>query len=481
MRGFTGPSSTIVRMLPSRTGLLACLALAVATLLTFTTLTIQAAQAADPPSLTLAAPRGQADEQVPLAVTLLAADGSPVVGASVVVERRLDGAWTALATLVTDEAGTARASAPRAREASDNTFRASYAGDELHAPASVTATSALVRRNGVVRIEGPTSVVDERRVRLRVLSTTGEGAPVPGWVRVQRSSAGGPWQLDRTLRTDERGRASFAVRPRTDTRWRALTRAAAWVAGDTSPVHRLDNLPPGVPVALPAGAPAPRVSLPPQPRATSPGAHPVVSRIPDGVWDDMTGRSWHAGCPVGRQGLRLLRVNYWGYDGYRYRGEVVAATSAIDNMRRALTAMYDGGFPIRSMYRVDRFGWSSRVNGADDHRSMAAGNTSAFNCRWVVNRPGVTSPHSYGRALDVNTWENPYRSATGLVPNRWWQPRSHPLVAWRSRSHPVVRLFLRHGFRWTYGSGDSQHFDAVGASGRVVGPTAARCGGYSCH
>ena len=82
---------------------------------------------------------------------------------------------------------------------------------------------------------------------------------------------------------------------------------------------------PGEPVRLPPGAPRPRVSLPPQPRATGAGAHPVVRPIPDAAWRQMTGRSWHDGCPVGRSGLRLLRVNYWGYDGYRYRGEVVAA------------------------------------------------------------------------------------------------------------------------------------------------------------
>ena len=82
---------------------------------------------------------------------------------------------------------------------------------------------------------------------------------------------------------------------------------------------------------------------------------------------------------------------------------------------------------------------------------MAAGNTSAFNCRDVTGRPGVRSPHSYGRSLDLNTWENPYRSARGLVPNAWWQSRSHPRIAWRSRTHPVVRIMARHGLRWTYG------------------------------
>jgi hypothetical protein len=221
------------------------------------------------------------------------------------------------------------------------------------------------------------------------------------------------------------------------------------------------------------------VKLPHQARAQGDGANPSVTRIPDRIWQQMTGRSWHRGCPVGRSGLRLLRINYWGYDGYRYRGELVARADAVDNMRGALTAMYAQKLPIRSMYRVDRFGWSRRLQGADDYKSMAAGNTSAFNCRSVVGRPGVRSPHAYGRALDVNTWENPYRSSEGWVPNTWWPSRSHARVAWRSRDHAVVRIMLAHGFRWTYGAADSQHFDVPAPSGRVIVPRG--CAISVCH
>jgi len=178
------------------------------------------------------------------------------------------------------------------------------------------------------------------------------------------------------------------------------------------------------------------------------------------VKERMVGSSWHRGCPVGRAGLRQVRVNYWDYQGYRRRGELVAATGAAGAMGAALAEMYQRGLPIRAMYRVDRFGWSDRVHGGNDYGSMSAGNTSAFNCRDVVGKPGVRSPHSYGRSLDVNTWENPYRSKVGLLPNSWWMGHSNPRYAWRSSSHAVVRIMARHGFRWTYGLGDTQHFDA---------------------
>ena len=103
--------------------------------------------------------------------------------------------------------------------------------------------------------------------------------------------------------------------------------------------------------------------------------------------------------------------------------------------------MYNGRYPIRRMYRVDRFGWSKKLHGANDYASMRADNTSAFNCRSVVNKPSVLSPHARGRAVDINTWENPYRSATGLVPNTLVGLAQPPEYAWRSSSHPVVQIW----------------------------------------
>jgi len=173
----------------------------------------------------------------------------------------------------------------------------------------------------------------------------------------------------------------------------------------------------------------------------------------------MVGRSWHRGCPVGRSALRVVRVNYWGFDGFRHRGEIVVHHGVARRVAAAFASMYRGHFPIRAMYRVDRFGWSRRSHGANDFASMRHDNTSAFNCRWVTGNPGRMSPHSYGRAVDVNPFENPYWSRIGPLPNRWWTRHSHPRIAWRSRSHPVVRIWLRHGFRWTYGKVDSQHVD----------------------
>ncbi|QZY28398.1 M15 family metallopeptidase [Nocardioides coralli] len=442
------------------------------------------AGAADPvpTTLTLTGERSFADTATPLAVTLRTEDDSPVVAAQVLLERRVDGEWRSVETLVTDDEGRAETSRTLARDAADNSFRATYAGDATHAPAeSGRVEVPLRRRSSAVRVRAPKRVVDEQSVVVRVVWQAGNGQPVSGRVKLFRRNGGGPWRLYRRPTTGGQGQARISVRPRTDTRWKATAPRLDWVTGDRSSVHRIDNVPPGVPVRLPGNAPRPRVKLPDQARAVGDGANPVVTRIPDKVWNHMTGRSWHRGCPVGRPQLRLLRINYWAFDGYRHRGEVVAHADAIGNMRGALVAMYERRLPIRSMYRVDRFGYSRRLRGADDYRSMAADNTSAFNCRDVVGRPGVRSPHSYGRSLDVNPWENPYRASHGWTPNSWWVSRSHPRVAWRSRSHEVVRVMAAHGLRWTYGTTDAHHFDARAGHGRVIRARAPECATEVCH
>lgn len=362
--------------------------------------------------------------------------------------------WQDVKTLTLDSTGTATWTT-RADVSSSSRWRAAIdAGDTYQGAVSDTVSVAAYGPQQV-SLSGPRTIVDERTGTLKV-RVRPAGKPVK--VAVQQRQGG--WKTVGHVTTNRDGKALVKVSPRTASSYRVTvqssgkTLASRTVTVEVTPVI--------APVRLPAASPRPRISLPAQPRATTPGADPVITRIDDRTWASMVGRSWHAGCPVGRDGLRLLRVNYFGYDGYRHRGELVVATRAAQKMARGLSGLYRAQVPIRSMYRVDRFGWSERVNGADDYASMAAGNTSAFNCRDVVGRPGRTSPHALGRSLDINPWENPYRSkADGWVPNSAWAGRPDAgKYTWRSRTDLVVRTLAAAGLRWTYGTDDIHHFDA---------------------
>ncbi len=414
-----------------------------------------ASAAPAPTTLTLTAPAsGKAGVPAPFTATLTnQVDSTPIAGATVTLQRT--GGAPATGTTAGDGTVTFSASLP----AGTTTWQARYAGDATFAPATSETKSVVGRRYAsTVQLTGPRRLVDEHSATLSILWKAADGSPVSGLVTIQRRLGSGKWTVARKLRTSTAGRVSFVVAPRVDSQWRAVGAAGSWWLASASAILSLDNVPQISPAAYPRAAPRP-VATAAQPRATGAGAHAVITTIPAAVWRSMTGRTWHAGCPVGRSGLRLLRINYWGFDGYRYRGEMVLSTAIASRAAAALRDMYNGHFPIRRMYRVDRFGWSKRVHGGNDYASMRADNTSAFNCRSVVNKPSVLSPHARGRAVDVNTWENPYRSATGLVPDKWWAAHSNPRYAWRSSSHPVVKIWRSHGFRWTYGNIDSQHLD----------------------
>lgn len=393
---------------------------------------------------------------------LSATDGAARVGGvSVALDKLRNGGWVEVDRATTSGSGTASFS-PLVGSA-DPTYRVVFDGDGTYAgttSSSVVVTTVVV--TSVLTVTGPRRIVDEKSGVLRITWKGSDGrAVVGGLVNLYtRPTSRTTWTKVSSYRTGATGVLTRTVRPRVDTLYKVRGAAGAGWRGDSSPVLLIDNVPPAAPVVLPAKAPRPKVILAPQQRASGAGANVVVTKISDSLWRRMTGISWHQGCPVGRSQLRLIRVNYFAFDGYRRRGNVVVRSTKVGKFTQALQGLYAARIPIRYLYLPDRFGYSSRSRGANDYKSMEADNSSVFNCRGVTGNVSVRSPHSYGGSFDINTWENPYHSAKGWVPNGWWVTHSDPRYAWRSSKHQVVRIMKAAGFRWTYGNGDSQHFDA---------------------
>ncbi|HYH54207.1 MAG TPA: M15 family metallopeptidase [Solirubrobacterales bacterium] len=174
----------------------------------------------------------------------------------------------------------------------------------------------------------------------------------------------------------------------------------------------------------------------------------------------MTGVSWHRGCPVGLNQLRLLRVTHWGFDGKVHRGRLVVHRDSAQSMLRVLRELHRLRFPIRRMRLVDAYG-------ADDHRSMDADNTSAFNCRFVAGT-NRWSEHAYGHAIDVNPVENPYVTSNGHVSpaaGARYVDRSQRAQGLLHRNGPAVAAFEQNGWQWGGNWSwpkDYQHFSVGG-------------------
>lgn len=172
----------------------------------------------------------------------------------------------------------------------------------------------------------------------------------------------------------------------------------------------------------------------------------------------MIGVSWHQGCPVQISELRRVELTHWGFDGLRHQGELIVHKDVARNVVDIFHTLYSTRFPIRMMLPVDRFS-------GDDDASMAADNTSAFNCRPITGSTSGFSVHSYGKAIDVNTVENPY------VKGAIVQPPAGEAFTDRAKVYPgmikhgdqVWRAFAKHGFTWggDWNSlKDYQHFQA---------------------
>ena len=180
------------------------------------------------------------------------------------------------------------------------------------------------------------------------------------------------------------------------------------------------------------------------------------------IIDDTTatrmGSSWHPGCPVALAELRYLSITYRGFDGADHQGELVVADSVAADVVDIFQSLYADGYPIASLRLVDDFG------GSDDD-SMAANNSSAFNCRPVTGGGGF-SEHSYGTAIDLNPVQNPYLNGSTVLPDegREYADR-HPAPGVIEPGDATVTAFAAHG--WTWGgewSGpiDYQHFSVSG-------------------
>jgi D-alanyl-D-alanine carboxypeptidase/LGFP repeat len=169
--------------------------------------------------------------------------------------------------------------------------------------------------------------------------------------------------------------------------------------------------------------------------------------------------TYRSGCPVGPSSLRRMRLVFTNFAGDAAMGNLIVHRSAVEDMTRVFGNAHRERFHVRKVRPMDFYG-------GDDIRAMADDNTSAFNCRHVTGNPYRLSQHSYGNAIDINTVENPYVTATRVYPagsqtylNRGWVRKGMII-----RGDVVAGTMRNRGWlwgaRWTYP--DYQHFSANG-------------------
>jgi D-alanyl-D-alanine carboxypeptidase len=196
----------------------------------------------------------------------------------------------------------------------------------------------------------------------------------------------------------------------------------------------------------------------------SSGASNVV--LPPWTWSmslvnaAQLGKSWRPGCPVAPSQLRLLQLRYVGFDGRERVGSMVVNATVVTSVVKVFSTLYAKRFPIHLMVPTSNFQ-------GKDPASMAADNTSGFNCRYAVTTgPKQWSVHAYGEAIDVNPVQNPYvfNGVAQPVAGKAYVHRGDVRSGMAEVNGVLNKAFASVGWFWggRWSAPDYQHFSSTG-------------------
>jgi len=159
-----------------------------------------------------------------------------------------------------------------------------------------------------------------------------------------------------------------------------------------------------------------------------------------------------------RKRQKLVTVKYYSTDKKIHQGQLVVDVDLKNDIKKVFAQALKEHFPIYSAIPISdkRFRKDGRW---DDELSMEANNTSAFNYREVIGG-GRLSNHAYGRAIDINTFLNPYIKGNAILPHgATYDPKVEGTF---TADNAILREFLRLG--WDWGGNwtsprDYQHFE----------------------
>jgi len=178
-----------------------------------------------------------------------------------------------------------------------------------------------------------------------------------------------------------------------------------------------------------------------------------------GVTAEELGPSWRPGCPVEPDELAAIDIVHWVDPGRTATGTIIVAEEVGDDVVAVFATLFEQRFPIASLRPVTEFQ-------ADDDRSMAADNSSGFNCRTIAGTDRY-SEHAYGTAIDLNPIRNPYVTGSTVLPpsGEAYLDRSDVRPGMITAGDDVVSAFNDIGWGWGgdwRNSKDYQHFSATG-------------------
>lgn len=140
--------------------------------------------------------------------------------------------------------------------------------------------------------------------------------------------------------------------------------------------------------------------------------------------------------------LTLVDVEYYSFDDCLHRGQVVIHKELAVDIEYIFKEIKTLKFPIQSVIPIkfDKPGEGTSMD--------TLNNTYSFHYRPKATfKTSQLSAHSYGRAIDINPFQNPAILRNGkIVPSKG---RYHPNAPGTlTATSPLTRLFRQVGWRW---------------------------------
>ena len=119
--------------------------------------------------------------------------------------------------------------------------------------------------------------------------------------------------------------------------------------------------------------------------------------------------SWKEHNPVPLENLRVVEVPYWGFDDQPHTGKLIVHEKVALEVSDIFNEVFEAKYPIEKMSFVDDYLGVDELSAADN-------NSYSFCSRENTSIPGVFSKHSYGLAIDINPFYNPYHKGNLIIP-----------------------------------------------------------------
>ncbi len=158
---------------------------------------------------------------------------------------------------------------------------------------------------------------------------------------------------------------------------------------------------------------------------------------------DVAARStWSPECPVSLEELAYITLTHWGFDGRIHTGELIVNAAHAEAIVDVFAQLHEARFPIEEMRVI-------RIDELDAPPTGDGNVTTSFVCRPAVGSTSW-SMHSYGLAIDINPFHNPYLKGDLVLPElaSYYLDREMGLPGMIVEGDVAVTAFDEIGWFW---------------------------------